>query len=371
MGTLSGPSEASADHPPRLAGKEGTGKGMTGEGMTGELVTAEDVGWFRIDDAGTAGIARRAATEAGQLLGLDESRLGELAIAVAEMTSNLNKHADEGSILVRRLRHGGVGGVALIALDAGPGMPDRVRSGRDGHSTAGTLGIGLGAIERLATHCEGYSQPGRGTVLAAEFWPDRARSPVARSPATGLTRPITGESVSGDEFAIRPIPDGVLLMLSDGLGHGPLASAASAAAAESFLTDTAQAPAAILDRMHKRIGHTRGAAVGIAAVNRVAGTVRYAGLGNIAAYVVRLGERRTMVSLPGIVGHQRRTVREFDHPLASDAVVVLHSDGLTDRWNLDDYPDLLGQGPVLIAATLLRDAGQRRDDAGVLVAARQ
>ena len=40
-------------------------------------------------------------------------------------------------------------GVELDALDSGPGMADAVRSGRDGHSTTGTLGIGMGAIERL------------------------------------------------------------------------------------------------------------------------------------------------------------------------------------------------------------------------------
>ena len=72
-----------------------------------------------------------------------------------------------------------------------------------------------------------------------------------------------------------------------------------------------------------------------------------------------------MVSLPGIVGQQRREIREFDYPLPAEALVVLHSDGLTDRWTLDDYPGLAGHAPVVIAATLLRDAGRRRDDAAV------
>jgi hypothetical protein len=46
----------------------------------------------------------------------------------------------------------------------------------------------------------------------------------------------------------------------------------------------------------------------------------------------------------------------------------MHSDGVVDRWNPADYPGLLTHSPQLIAATVLRDAGTRRDDAGVLVA---
>ena len=75
-----------------------------------------------------------------------------------------------------------------------------------------------------------------------------------------------------------------------------------------------------------------------------------------------------MTSLPGIVGHQRPEIREFEYRLPPGAVVVLHTDGLTDRWELTPYPGLLDRQPVLVAATLMRDAGRRRDDAGVLVA---
>ena len=44
----------------------------------------------------------------------------------------------------------------------------------------------------------------------------------------------------------------------------------------------------------------------------------------------------------------------------------MHSDGLTDKWDIADYPGLLDCSPLVVAATLLRDAAVRRDDAGVL-----
>lgn len=326
----------------------------------------EDVGWFRIDEAAAAGTARRAAADAGRRLGFPESRLGELSIAATELATNLARHAVDGRLLVRYLRRDGVGGVLLVAVDSGPGMTDLAASGRDGHSTSGTLGIGLGAVRRLATRSDGYSLPGRGTVIAAEFWPRAAAE--SGEDVDGIVRPITGEKLAGDAYAVRHTATGPLLLLSDGLGHGPLAAAASTAAVEAFHTAPDASPAAVVDHLHRRMGHTRGAAIGVAALDRAAGTVRFAGLGNIAGHVVRPGERRQLVSLPGIAGHQRRTVREFSYPLATDAAVVLHSDGLVDRWRVDDYPGLLDHRAITVAATLLRDAGTRRDDAGVLVA---
>jgi hypothetical protein len=47
--------------------------------------------------------------------------------------------------------------------------------------------------------------------------------------------------------------------------------------------------------------------------------------------------------------------------------VVLHSDGLTERWSAEGRERQFAAGPLAVAACLLRDAGTRHDDAGVLV----
>ena len=325
----------------------------------------EDLGWHTVEDAGAAGVARRVAVEAAQRLGFARERLGELTIVVSEMASNLHKHADHGRLGVRCLRGQEFGAVELIAVDEGPGMADTVLSARDGHSTAGTLGIGLGAIARLSNRVDGYSQLGRGTVLTAQLWPD-ATTP-AQVAAEALSRPLTGERVCGDRFAVRPHEGALLLMVADGLGHGPLAAAASSAAADAFLASPLSAPGAIVEHLHKTISYTRGAAVSVARLDGAA--VLFAGLGNVAGAIAWPdGERRGLVSMPGIVGHQGRQVREFEYRIDADAVLIMHSDGVSDRWNLADYPGLTRRAPLTVAATLLRDGGQRRDDACVLVA---
>jgi hypothetical protein len=97
------------------------------------------------------------------------------------------------------------------------------------------------------------------------------------------------------------------------------------------------------------------------------GVARYCGLGNIAASILGQGRRKNMISIPGIAGHQARTIRQFDYELPPGAAVVLHSDGISARWQAAALPGLETRDPLLIAAVLLAEAGIHRDDAGILV----
>jgi anti-sigma regulatory factor (Ser/Thr protein kinase) len=322
--------------------------------------------WFRVEATGTAAAVRRAAERLATELGMPPKRIADLSIVATETASNLVKHADEGTLLVRAVRVPNRAGVEILALDRGPGMADVTRSIGDGHSTAGTLGIGLGAIVRQASWYDLHSVPGRGTVMALQVW--SGETPPL-SWATGLTRPLTGEPVSGDGFAVREAEGRRQVMVCDGLGHGRLAHAATQEAVRAFANTPAAPPAVVVEALHRALSHTRGAALAVAELDPEAGVVRYAGLGNITGTVLAGdGGRRGMVSLPGIAGHQRRQIREYDYPLPPAATVLMHSDGVVDRWKATDYPGLLSRSVQVIAATVLRDGGTRRDDAGVLVA---
>jgi hypothetical protein len=219
---------------------------------------------------------------------------------------------------------------------------------------------------RQSSWCDLHSVPGKGTVLAVQVWPSAA---PAQAWVAGMTRPLTGEPVSGDGFAMREAGGRRQVMVCDGLGHGRLAAAAAQEAVRGFGAAPAGPPAVVVEALHRTLAHTRGAAVAVAELDSNAGKIWYAGLGNIAGTVFGPdGSRRGMVSLPGIAGHQGRQIREYEYPLAAGSVMVMHSDGIVDRWNPADYPGLMTHSPQVIAATVLRDAGTRRDDAGVLVA---
>jgi len=323
--------------------------------------------WLEVEDVSSVSACRNAALVMAGRLGFPAARADSLALAVTEAASNLHKHARQGQLLLCVNRDAGAPGIELVTIDSGPGLKDVSAAMRDGHSTAGTLGIGLGAIRRLADVSDVYSMPGRGTALIARFWPEPARQAISRPRprCAGLIRPMTGEIECGDAFGAAEADDIMTAVLCDGLGHGPLAATASAAGVAAVLDDPAATPAALLERAHRRMNGTRGGAIGIVQVREE--TARFAGLGNISASVVSGDGRKSMLSVPGIAGHQARTIRQFDYEMPSGAVVILHSDGISSRWEVAAMPGVQTRDPLLIAAVLLAEAGLHRDDAGVVV----
>ncbi|WP_251149883.1 ATP-binding SpoIIE family protein phosphatase [Cellulosimicrobium sp. Marseille-Q4280] len=318
--------------------------------------------WHTVDHPSAVGGVRRAAGTAALRLGLGENRAAEVGLVVSELATNICRHAGSGSVLVRVRRTGGDAVLDVLAVDSGPGMRDITAAMRDGTSSRGTLGIGLGTLPRLATAWDAWTAPGRGTVVAAVFAAP-GTSAGLREPS-GITRPLTGQAVCGDAFALREDDGVTTLLVADGLGHGPLAATASGAAVRAFLDAPAGLPAALLQRVHGALGGTRGAAVAVA---RVEGpTLRYAGLGNISGSVYG-GRTRGLVSHPGIAGSHGRALRETTYPIEPGDVVVMHSDGLTSRWSLADYPGLAARSPLVVAGVVLRDHAVRRDDSCVAV----
>ncbi len=361
--------------------------------MTGlPVVDCEDVAWFR-DGAEMPSAARGAAATLARRIGLDGYRSSEVALAVSEAATNLQRHANDGALLLRVLRTPDRAGVEFLTIDGGPGIPDVGAALSDGVSSAGTLGIGLGAVARLADAFDIHSLPGRGTVVAAPFWARGAGAgPTGGAPsvASGLTRPISGETSCGDAWAVRvddggqedprsaasarggsrsaPSPEpAVLVVLCDGLGHGPLAALASEAAVAAFRRSTARHPEGLLRDIHAALRGTRGGAVAVARIEPARGRVLYCGIGNVSGILLGPGSRNGLLSAPGIVGQQMRGLRTFELPWKPGGALVMHSDGLTERWKADDLPGLLRHTPAVLAGQLLREAGVRRDDAGIVV----
>jgi anti-sigma regulatory factor (Ser/Thr protein kinase) len=318
--------------------------------------------WLRVEEASAASGARSAAVVLARQVAFPDSRIDQLSLAVTEAASNLYKHASQGALLLRICRDAQTAGIELVTIDAGPGINDVGAALRDGHSTTATLGIGLGAIRRIADSCDLYSRD-RGTVLVARFWKQPYRPSVGD--CAGLIRPITGETECGDSYGVAREGDVLTGIVCDGLGHGPLAAAASREAVSVVRETPADEPAILLERIHRRMAGTRGGAV---AIGRIEGqTVSFAGLGNIAAWIVGNDTRQGMISVPGIAGHQARRFRQFEFTLPPEAVVILHSDGLSSRWDIRQLPGLTARDPLAIAAALLGEAGVHRDDTGVLV----
>ena len=285
--------------------------------------------WLRVEDPSAAAACRGAALALASRLDFPAARADQVALAVTEAASNLHKHASQGSMLLR---------IAPGRRQAGHRDGDHRRRARAAATPARRCATaippaapwasGSAPSARLADFCDLYSVPGHGTVLVARFWPQPPPGPVR---CAGLVRPITGETECGDVFGVaetdgschrravrRPRPRPARRDRRDG-GGAPRSSRSPAAE-----------PAVLVERAHRRMDHTRGGAIGVV---QVAGPViRFAGLGNIAAVILADGTRKGMLSVPGIAGHQARTIRQFEYDAPPGAAIILHSDGISGRW---------------------------------------
>jgi anti-sigma regulatory factor (Ser/Thr protein kinase) len=324
-----------------------------------------------VTDPSGAGEARRQVVRLVEALGFDETTAGRVAIAATEAATNLAKHSPTGGVvLARPCRRGEAVGVELIAMDRGPGMVNPAECMRDGYSTAGSPGTGLGALQRMSDDFDLFSTPGVGTVLLSRIWCVEPGADEAQSVTVGaviVAKP--GQEVCGDDAGSEEKDGRTTCVVADGLGHGPDAAEASRAALRVFRAHAGEAPGELLQRMHEALRPTRGAAVAVVRIDARTGIVRCAGVGNIAGSVVAPdGASRSLVSHNGIVGHEMRKVQEFEVPWPSGAVLVMHSDGIGSRWALDRYPGLMGRDPAVVAAVIYRDFCRGTDDATVLVA---
>jgi anti-sigma regulatory factor (Ser/Thr protein kinase) len=324
---------------------------------------------FEIADASQIGEARRQVMEYARHLGFDETQSGKVGIAVNESGTNLLKHAGGGIFLVCALLRSGKTGLEFIVLDRGPGIRDVPHALKDGVSTAGTLGGGLGSLSRIGERFDIYSAPGKGTALRFEVWAGTAPNgtdPDLQVGAVCQAKP--GELQCGDDWSSTTFGSRHLFALADGLGHGPDAYKAAEIAVRTAKQKAAHPPASIIDDIHAASRATRGSAVAVCAVEHRERLCRFAGIGNITCAVIAQAKSRHLVSHNGIVGHSMRKVQEFTAPWPDEALLVMHSDGLGTQWDLGNYPGLSARHASLIAGVLYRDFTRGSDDVTVIVA---
>jgi anti-sigma regulatory factor (Ser/Thr protein kinase) len=310
--------------------------------------------------------ARRAAAALAEGQGFDTEDAGRAALVAMEIASNMVKHGGGGELILQPLERGDKHGVSLIGLDKGAGIADLAKCLRDGFSTGGSPGTGLGAINRMSQLFDVYSQPGQGTVVLAELWRDGRAPRDSRLEIGAIVIPKPGEVECGDTWCYVERAGGVLVMGVDGLGHGLGAAQASGMACEIFMTEKTRAPAAVLERVHTNLRTTRGAAALVMEIDWERGRLLAAGLGNLTAAVVDGSSMKRIPSYNGIVGHATPRIRELSYPVAAASTVVFHSDGLNSSWQPERYLGLMQHPCATIAGVLYRDCNRGRDDSMVV-----
>lgn len=188
-----------------------------------------------------------------------------------------------------------------------------------------------------------------------------------------VQRAKPGNLVSGDAWCLVEIEGGLLLCVCDGLGSGEQAYLAARAQIDTVQAQAERPLPDILAVCHTALLSTRGAAAALLRVDTVNHRVAFAGVGNIEARTRRDWAFHPL-SLRGIVGANNfRAPRVYEADYVPGEWIVLHTDGLRSRFDLElelmraAQSGSLADGPQALAESLCADHARETDDLTVVV----
>ncbi|MGC1241910.1 MAG: ATP-binding protein [Chryseosolibacter sp.] len=299
-------------------------------------------------------------------------QVAEIDLIVSEITSNLIKHAGSGEVLYRTTQSGDDAVFEIVCIDKGPGMSDPARMMKDGVSTTGTLGQGLGAIERLSDFSQVYSILGWGTIVYSVVATNERKYTPKSGPdlevrAVCLNKPR--ETTCGDGYRVIKTDNEVRIFFADGLGHGEHAKAAVDSAAECFMASNESDPAEIIRQMHDKVRRTRGLVMALAIFDKKAMIWKICGVGNILIRLFTGLHFKSYMSFNGTVGlNIPNSLKSSVLPVEKNQHLIMCSDGIRSRWTLNQYPTIFKFDNTILAAALYTDFARGNDDASVLIA---
>jgi serine phosphatase RsbU (regulator of sigma subunit) len=182
------------------------------------------------------------------------------------------------------------------------------------------------------------------------------------------SRPYPTETVNGDVWHVDWHATGCRIAMIDGLGHGLVAAEAAALARETLMGKADAGPVETMQSCHEMLRQTRGAAVFIVTIDLAAGLLDYLGVGNVEARLQTGAKTVHLASQRGIVGSVLPALRPGSEVLHPNWVLLLHTDGIRNRFELSTLMDSHSGSLQGLAETILTSWGRDTDDATVLVA---
>jgi serine/threonine-protein kinase RsbT len=113
---------------------------------------------------------RRIVREWAVSLGFSLVDQTKIVTAASELARNVIDYGGGGDVRVESLNNDARRGLRLTFSDEGPGIADMEQAMKDGFTTGGGLGLGLGGAKRLVNEFLIDSKPGRGTTVVVVRW---------------------------------------------------------------------------------------------------------------------------------------------------------------------------------------------------------
>ncbi|MEI7839456.1 MAG: ATP-binding protein [Methylococcaceae bacterium] len=314
---------------------------------------------------------RRIAKEMARDIGFNATHCEEISLVVSELASNITKHAERGMVTITPLLNDNCRGLMIEAEDDGEGFNEHTMM-KDGVSTSETLGVGLGAINRLMDEFEILQRADHtGTHIVCKRWlyDNSNHGQICPFEFGVISRPKPGETANGDTFIIKHIRAATLVGVIDGVGHGELARQA-ANAARQYVERHADSPLLDIFRgVDRACSVTRGVVMALAVFDWTQGSFRFASVGNIEVKVFNHDrEKLKFVTRRGVVGKFAPPPVVTENQWQAGDKMALYSDGISSHWNWHEFTnDAMSTAPV-IAKQIYNTTQKDHDDATILIA---
>ena len=164
---------------------------------------------------------------------------------------------------------------------------------------------------------------------------------------------LAGQPESGDLHIVKLFPDGCLIGVVDGLGHGPEAAVAARIAVRTLEDFPTQSPISLVKNCHEQLIGTRGVVMSIASINFMDNTLTWIGVGNVEGIVWRADSRsrplkERILTRSGVVGYQLPRLQEKVLSVTAGDVVIFVTDGIgnefAEKINIQESPQAIADG---------------------------
>lgn len=323
-----------------------------------------------ISNAGEVIAIRRIAKEMAQNMGFDERTREEISLVVSELASNIIKYTQRGIITLSPVCNTKCEGIMIEAEDDGEGFNEHTAL-KDGVSTSGTLGVGLGAVNRLMDEFEILQRENHsGTRIICKRWLHDNSNHGQHCPFEFgvFSRPKLNELANGDTFVIKNIHEATLIGVIDGVGHGVLANQA-ANVARQYVERHAESPLLDIFRgVERACSSTRGVVMALVVLNWKKSTFQYASVGNIEIKIFsQAHDKSRFIVRRGIVGKHAPPPVVTENEWHSGDMLALHSDGISTHWHWDDFMSYLNHPVQMITEEIFNAMQKNYDDATIVI----
>lgn len=313
---------------------------------------------------------RRISKEMSKKIGFDNHAQEEIVLVVSELASNIIKYADRGIITLTPVSLSEQNGLMIEAVDSGSGFNENIAL-KDGFSSSGTLGFGLGAVNRMMDEFDIHTNENNqtGTRIICKRWLRSKSSFTGRCPfdVGVVSRPKSGETVNGDSFVIKHGNGQSLVAVIDGVGHGLLAHQA-AQAARYYIESHSELPFIDIFRgVDRACRSSRGVVMALASIDWDSMKLSFASVGNIEVKVLGAQEKFKFIVRRGIVGKNAPNPVITENDWRLDYALALHSDGLSTHWSWDDFSHHSDRTAQFIAEQIHRTLKKDNDDTTLII----